>query len=134
VGSFCFYAQDLLKMGESLLGHTLVGKLLVFSSSNHSEESLSCSLVGKLYLSSPFLVFYNVFALFSYHLFIQSHVEIQEGEKDQNKSKLLYFIFPFDQMDNLLGFTLNQICCKDTGTLHVESQWIIKREKKRGKT
>lgn len=46
---------------------------------------------------------------------------------------MLYFIFPFDQMDNLLGFTLNQICCKDTGTLHVGSQWIIKREKKEEK-
>jgi hypothetical protein len=34
-------------------------------------------------------------------------------------------------MDNLLGFTLNQICCKDTGTLQVESQWIRKREKER---
>jgi hypothetical protein len=81
-------------MGESLLGHTLVGKLRIFSSSNHSEESLSYSLVGTLCLSSPFLVFYNVFALFSYHQFIQSHVEIQEGEKDQTKSNcyILFFL------------------------------------------
>jgi hypothetical protein len=36
-------------------------------------------------------------------------------------------------MDNLLRFTLNQICCKDTGAFQVESQWIRKREKERKK-
>jgi hypothetical protein len=57
---------------------------------------------------------------------------LKSKKKKNNKlNQIVYLIFPFDQMDNLLGFTLNQICCKDTGTLQVESQWIRKREKER---
>ncbi len=84
-GILLFWCTRLIKNGWEFAWSHLVGKLRIFSSSNHCEESLSYSLVGKLCPSSHFLVFYIVFALFSYHLFIQSHVEIQEEEKHQTK-------------------------------------------------